>query len=409
MRSPARATTAAASAETADRAVDNTAASEPGPKRPIEVLCCNGTWPDDGASGPVQSLLGLTRALSGEFEFKVISRQFKPAAPAWKRQPSLDRYSCTMAPWGPRGFLRLLRSTPHDILLLNGFFDREFTLPALVLRRLGLIPRRPTILSPRGEFSPGALTLKAWRKQIYLTVVRSLGLLDGVWLHAVGEDEAVAIRTACPWVPRIVVAPNIRTLQPMPAMPQTDAAQRALRLVFLSRIDRKKNLDYALLVLGKLSVPALMDIYGPVSDSAYWSKCQRMIANLPTHVAANYLGVVPNDAVRATLSHYDLFFLPTRGENFGHAIFDALEAGVPVLVSDQTPWRDLGDAGFSLPLGNPAAFAATIQQFGRLSADMRTNMRLAARATVENYVSNNKSAIARNRSMLFAALQEGSP
>jgi glycosyltransferase involved in cell wall biosynthesis len=304
------------------------------------------------------------------------------------------------------GLREILRTTHHDLLVLNGFFDREFTIPALVLRRLGLIPRRPTILSPRGEFSAGALELKRARKRAYLTAVAKLGLIDDVWLHATGEDEAKEIRSACPWARRIAVAPNIRVLRPLPATGRSDSANGRLRLVFLSRIDRMKNLDYALQVLARISVPAVLDIYGPISDAAYWNECERMITSLPERVEARYRGAIPNEAVCATLAGYDLFLLPTKGENFGHAIFDGLEAGVPVLISDQTPWRDLGDAGYALPLAQPAVFQIAIEQFARLSPAERAAMRRAARSTAENAAKAN-DAVARSRSMLLAALQEG--
>jgi glycosyltransferase involved in cell wall biosynthesis len=381
------------------------------PRKPIgAVLVCVG-WPSDEATGPVQSLLELARALSEEFHFRVIAREAKftlraaeKAAPAgWQRYGSVERYCCSMAWWGARGFAQLLRSTPYDILMLNGFFDPEFTIPALMLRRFGMVPRRPTILAPRGEFSKGALGLKSMRKQTYLKVVRALGLIDGVWLHATGEQEAEEIRAACPWAPRIAIAPNIRVLRPLPARGHSDPGG-PLRLVFLSRIDRKKNLDYALHVLAGVQVPAVLDIYGPINDGAYWAECERIIAGLPDRVGARYQGVIANKAVCATLAGYDLFLLPTRGENFGHAIFDALEAGLPVLISDRTPWHDLAGAGYALPLAEPAAFATAIEQFARLGRAERALMRSAARSAAETAVKGSK-AIARSRSMLLDALQ----
>jgi len=59
-----------------------------------------------------------------------------------------------------------------------------------------------------------------------------------------------------------------------------------------------------------------------------------------------------------------LMFLPTRGENFGHAIIEALRSGCPVLISDQTPWRGLEDdrAGWILPLDEAERFRAVVQQ-----------------------------------------------
>ena len=41
-----------------------------------------------------------------------------------------------------------------------------------------------------------------------------------------------------------------------------------------------------------------------------------------------------------------LFFFPTRGENFGHVIFEALKAGLPVITSDHTPWNFLDKQPF---------------------------------------------------------------
>ena len=109
------------------------------------------------------------------------------------------------------------------------------------MRRLGLIPRLPTILAPRGEYlSAGALGLKHARKQAYLLAARGLGLLDDVWLHATSEQEADEIRDGCPWARDIVVAPNIRVLGPMPqaAAPADDGR---LRIVFLSRVNQKEE------------------------------------------------------------------------------------------------------------------------------------------------------------------------
>jgi glycosyltransferase involved in cell wall biosynthesis len=44
--------------------------------------------------------------------------------------------------------------------------------------------------------------------------------------------------------------------------------------------------------------------------------------------------------------------MATWGENFGHAIAEALQHGKPVIISDRTPWRNLktANAGWDLPL-----------------------------------------------------------
>ena len=378
--------------------------------RLVTVLAAIG-WPGDEATGPVQSLMGFAGALAGEFQFKVLAREqpfgrqreeVKPEN--WVRHGPVDILWCRMTAFGPSGFASIMRSNPHDILMLNGFFDPEFTIPALILRRLGLVPRRPTILAPRGEFSAGALGLKQGRKQAYLLAARALGLIDDVWLHATSEQEAEEIHRGCPWARNIVVGPNVRSLGPLPqAAPRTDDGR--LHIVFLSRIDRKKNLDYAIRVLSKVRAPVTFDIFGPANNSAYWAECEQLISRLPAHVEVHYRGSIPNADVAATLAGYDLFLLPTRGENFGHAIFDALEVGLPVLISDQTPWRELEriGAGWSLPLADPDRFAATIDRMAALASTERIALRRAARALAESSLQES-DAVARMRAMLIGAL-----
>ena len=58
--------------------------------------------------------------------------------------------------------------------------------------------------------------------------------------------------------------------------------------------------------------------------------------------------------VEESLQASHLFALLTLGENFGHAIGEALRAGCPVLISDQTPWTDVVATGAGVVLDEPA-------------------------------------------------------
>jgi len=68
--------------------------------------------------------------------------------------------------------------------------------------------------------------------------------------------------------------------------------------------------------------------------------------------------------VHGTMKAYHLFVLPTLGENYGHVIYEALSAGDPVLISDQTPWRGLEKekAGWDLPLKEKDKFKNALRQ-----------------------------------------------
>ena len=117
------------------------------------------------------------------------------------------------------------------------------------------------------------------------------------------------------------------------------------------------------------------------------------------------MGEIANDDAPRVMAGYDLMFMPTLGENFGHAIFEALGAGTPVLISDRTPWRNLEArrAGFDLSLDDPAAFAAAIDRTAAQTPDERARWRDGARAEAER-ASLQSDAVALSRAMLQGAL-----
>jgi len=162
---------------------------------------------------------------------------------------------------------------------------------------------------------------------------------------------------------------EVSTESPMRVQPRVPGA---LRLCFPSRISPKKNLDFALRVLAGVKVPVEFAIFGPIEDASYWLECERLLARLPPNVRAVYQGEVQPDQVKRTLARHDLLFFPTRGENFGHVIFESLSAGLPVLISDQTPWSDVEkhEVGWSLPLSSMSAFGMAIEALSaRLPAE----------------------------------------
>jgi glycosyltransferase involved in cell wall biosynthesis len=150
----------------------------------------------------------------------------------------------------------------------------------------------------------------------------------------------------------------------------------------------------------------VFDIYGPMVDSEYWARLQGRIARMPDHITVTAHGALPHDRVAATLAVHDLFFLPTMGENFGHAINEALSSGLPVLISDTTPWRGLqaAGAGWDFPLDKPQAFSEAIENFARASRDERTAYRRCARALAERSFVESDSLEA-NRQMLRRVLE----
>lgn len=355
-------------------------------ERPVILVLLGAFCRHLEATGPRESLINMARALSPRFRFRVMGWAAPgEAAGRWSELEGIEFLPLRQSRFGIKGLRRAIRATPHDLLIMNSFFDHEFSLAALWMRRLGLVPRKPALLAPRGEFSPGALTLSPRRKRFYQRLARLSHMLDGVALQVTTEDEAREARAALPFYRgRIWVTPNIRTIPPLPPHPKRDPGG-PLRVTFLSRIDRKKQLDFALDMLAQAGVPVAFDIFGPATDPDYWKACESRIATMPDHVQVTYRGAIAPAEVLPALAARDLFFLPTLGENFGHAIADSLLAGTPVLISDQTPWRSLGAAyaGWDLPLDDPAGFVAALRQMAMAGPEEQARLRAGARAFAE--------------------------
>lgn len=328
--------------------------------------------------GPVRTIANMVEHLADEVDFRIVTadRDVGDTVPypevavnAWNRVGEARVFYAPPGRRSTQAFARLMEETPHDVLYLNSFFHPVFTIRPLLARRLGLVPRRPCVIAPRGEFSPGALSLKGWKKRPYIVLSRLLSLYDDVRWQASSEREAEDIRRSfgAP-AASITVAPNL----PPPAVSYRERrgprdAGASLRVCFLSRIAPKKNLDFALRVLARVSVPVEFDIYGPVSHEAYWQRCRALMRDLPAHVKVVYHGEVSPETVMDVFAAHDLFLFPTRGENFGHVILEALSAGTPVLTSDQTPWTAQASEGcMALPLERERSFTDIIEDLAGL-------------------------------------------
>ena len=362
--------------------------------KPTILVLMGGYWPGHEATGPNQNLRHMLSELAGDYAFKIVARDRPPGASlpltqsgAWTERDLAQVQYCSISWRGAEGLSDLLRTSNYDVLALNGFFDREFTIPALTLRRLGRIPPKPTVLSVHGEMAAAALRLKAGRKRAYIALSRQSKLLRSVWMHATSAREADDIDAQDLGSKGILNAPNLARLVSSDAS-RTKLSDGTLRLVFVGRVARMKNLHFAIDVLRQVRTQVTFEIVGPIVDPAYWSELRHSLSSLPKHIKVTHCGEIANDLVPDRIAGADLFFLPTLGENFGHAIFEALSSGVPVLISDRTPWQNLAgqSAGWTLPLCEPRAFVAAIETLAAMTAPKRAALRAGARALAERYV-----------------------
>jgi glycosyltransferase involved in cell wall biosynthesis len=359
--------------------------------RPTILMPTRYFIPASNAGGVARSLANLTEELGERFHFVVVTSNVntdddgeflhKVTRVSHAEVHFVSGHQVRL------GFLRrFVASHPHDLLYLNSFFDPWFSLLPAYIRASSGSPRAPLLVAPRGELAPSALTIKSLRKRAILRMLDRVQLYGDAQWHASSAYEAEDIRHAlASWQTSLrAIHEALNIPAAISGLVQPDPGPHPLRLVTLARVAPLKNLTFAIELIGALGSPVSLDIYGAMENRAYWRQCQRAMAGLPAGASVSYRGPLPPDGVAQTLLKYDLFLLPTKGESFGHAIFEALSVGLPVLISDRTPWRDLEavGAGFVRPL-NRDAFVAALRSFVALDPRQRAIMRVSARAASE--------------------------
>jgi glycosyltransferase involved in cell wall biosynthesis len=304
-------------------------------------------YPAYKAGGPVQSLTNLAISLQDEFEISVLTGSNDLGMTTSLAGILPDQWNDVMLPgakekikvWyasskmGWTGMKDFFRSIQPSVVYLNGIFTFQFVLLPLLL-----IHNSRIVICPRGMLQPGALAGKSLKKKLYIFFLKLTGIISKVSWHATGEEEMRDIKRVFGKSCKVTEAGNIPK-PPVEKFYTTEKKEGALRLVHLSVISEKKNLLFTIELISSLEGQISLDIYGPVKDKAYWEKCQAVIRNSKGRI--QYKGDVMPLVVQEVFSKYDAAVFFTKGENFGHALYESLSAGRPIITSYFTPWNNL--------------------------------------------------------------------
>lgn len=353
--------------------------------------------PGRDAGGPVKSLKNLARLLLDEGrELLVITRDRDVRdAPKPFAGVEVDTWSDTAygRVWYSASLISTLRALRAEcrggpeygpILYLNSFFSPQFSVLAVVLTQLGVLAPRCIINSPRGEFAPSALAHKPWRKRAYLAIARALGLYRSVIWHATNDEEADFVRRLFGASTRVRVAANLSGVA-SEVVAFREKRKGEVSIAFVARVVPIKNLRFALEALRGVTASVRFDIFGPREDVAYCLECEKVVASLPPNISVSWMGAIDNEKIGEELARRDLLLLPTLGENFGHAIVEALQAGCAPIISDRTPWRGLekAGAGWDLPLDDMRPFAVAVETVAAMEPEEAAGLRARAREYLE--------------------------
>lgn len=109
----------------------------------------------------------------------------------------------------------------------------------------------------------------------------------------------------------------------------------AFDLLFLSRIDPKKNIEgllQAIQLVRAKNLNVTLNIAGD-GEARYVATLQSLARDLGIATHVKWWGYVEGDKKRDLLASSSAFVLPSYSENFGVAVAEALAAGLPCVVS----------------------------------------------------------------------------
>ncbi len=319
--------------------------------KPSLLIVYDYFYPGYKAGGPIQSLTNLVIALQNHYSISVITSAYDLHSNTCYDNILINSWNALTLPgttspltiWyagknnlnGKKIKELLLRLNP-DVVYLNGIFSyRFFILPLLVINKLK--HNAKLVVCPRGMLQQGALGGKHLKKRLYLSFLKISGLPKNIHWHATNGKELEDIKKVFGQQQQAGIASNIPR-RPLPVFQFPQKQNGKLKLIYLSLIAEKKNLLFLLEIIQHCSDVSL-DIYGPVKDNGYWEKCKSIIAQMPGRVT--YRGEVLPVKVQEVISEYDAAILLTKGENFGHALYESLSVGRPVITSLYTPWVNL--------------------------------------------------------------------
>ena len=154
-------------------------------------------------------------------------------------------------------------------------------------------------------------------------------------------------------------------------------------VAYVGRLAPEKGLEVLMAAAGRAvgrGVPVVVAIAG---DGPMAAELRTLAPQ--KGVRADLMGFVEGRELYELYTAADAFVLPSRSEPWGLVVNEAMEFGLPVVVSDHVGCRHLiadGSSGFVVPTGDDAALADVLVRLAEDEA-LRTAVGAAGRARIE--------------------------
>jgi glycosyltransferase involved in cell wall biosynthesis len=303
-------------------------------------------YPGSQAGGPIQSLISMMKFSTDSFyvvtrntDLNSSTQYSSVRSNSWQNsfQENIQVYYLHEDSLDEDFIFKIYNEIEPDRIYLNSMWSPKFTLLPLNLSRKKRWSHQ-VVLAPRGMLKPAAFNQKGFKKKLFLFAAKINKLYANIIWHATNEIEEAEIRHQFPKA-NIRIAPNISNAAISNLKKELTPP---FRILTVGRISPEKGYYEALDAIRKCNPkkPVQWDIVG-LKENAELVRVMLNAEQEFSSIKIQMHGHKNQDELKTFYEKAHLFFLPSRGENYGHAIAEALSYGTPVVISDRTPWENL--------------------------------------------------------------------
>lgn len=258
--------------------------------------------------------------------------------------------------------VRSVRS--YDVVHIHALFSFSSVAAAWAAHRAGV----PYVLRPLGTLNRyGVTQRRPWLKRLSLALLEGPALRHAAAVHFTSEDEqSESAQWGLP-LRGVVIPLGIEAAEPGdPALVRQRFPQLAGApyLLFLSRLDPKKNVEGLLRAFGLCAAqwPDLRLLVAGTGEAGYVTGLRVLADQLGLAGRVVWAGHVEGELKTGALAGAEVFVLPSFSENFGIAAAEALMAGKPCILGQGVAIAQaVASAGAGLAVApDPASIAAAV-------------------------------------------------
>ena len=290
------------------------------------------------------------------------------------------------------------KTKENIIFHINGIWRFSTLISLIISRRKNIF----SIISPRGMLFEEALSKNSFLKKIYWNFLLKKLMKNSSIIHATSELERELLSKQKFDIPIVVIPHGIDHVESASKLHQENfdehkGQNNESKIIFLARLIEHKGLHIAIEMLKQINeiIPrASLFVGGEFESQSYKARINKLIKKLKISDNVHFLGELSGDSKEEFFNDAELLVLPSKSENFGMSIAEALGHGIPVVTSKNTPWKDLDKVG----IGRLSDLK--IDQFAKNSLhflNMSKNEKIIIKEKINSFIKSNSWEIAASK------------